>query len=250
VELSLDIHLISDRGPTRGRNEDRCGAFVPEAPGTRAERGRLFVVADGMGGHAAGDVAATLVLESLPAAYYRGPWLGTGETLRAAIGAAAQAIQQDAARTPARRDMGATLVAAALVGGRAVVAHVGDCRAYCVRAGVAQRLTVDHTWVQEQLAAGRLTEQEAHTHPYRSFVTRALSGDALAEPDVGEWALERGDVLLLCSDGVCDVVPDDELAQILSAGDAVSGARSLVDWALAAGADDNVSAIVVRVAGP
>jgi serine/threonine protein phosphatase PrpC len=249
VELSLDIHAISDRGPVRERNEDRCGAFVPESPATRAERGRLFVVADGMGGHAAGDVAATLVLESLPAAYYRGPWLGAEATLRVAIGTAAEAIQREAARTPARGDMGATLVAAAIVGDRAVVAHVGDCRAYCVSAGVGRRLTLDHTWVQEQIAAGRLTEQEAHAHPYRSYVTRALSAESVAQADVGEWALERGDVLLLCSDGVCDVVPDDELDGILAAGDAARGARALVDWALAAGAVDNVSAIVVRVAG-
>ena len=247
MELSLDVHMLSDRGPTRERNEDRCGAFAPEEPQTRAERGRLFIVADGMGGHAAGDVAAALVLESLPAAYFRGPWLGAGETLRAAIRAAHEAIRADAVRTPARRDMGATVVTAALLGDRAVIAHVGDCRAYRVHAGVARRLTADHTWVQEQVDAGRLTRDEASAHPYRNVVTRALSGDAFAEPDVGEWALEQGDVLLLCSDGVSDVVPDDELAQILSAADAAGGARALVDWALAAGGSDNLSAVVVRV---
>jgi serine/threonine protein phosphatase PrpC len=193
MELPLDFHVISDRGLCRDRNEDRCGAFVPEEPDTRTERGRLFVVADGMGGHAAGDVAATLVLEALPIAYYRGAWLGVHEALRAAVDAANEAIQREAGRMPAHRDMGATVVAAALIGDRAVVVHVGDARAYAVHDGVARRLTADHTWVQEQLASGRLSADEARSHTYRSVVTRALSGHASAEPDLSEWMLEPGD---------------------------------------------------------
>ena len=251
MELTLDVHLISDRGPARERNEDRCGAFVAETAETRAERGRLFVVADGMGGHAAGDVAATLVLETLPAAYYGGAWRGAGNTLRSAISAANQVIERDAAVDPARRDMGAAVVAAALVGPCATVAHVGDARAYRVRGGIAQRLTVDHSWVQEQLDAGRITEEEARAHPYRGAMTRALSTGAYAEPDIGEWRLEPEDVLLLCSDGVCGPLSDAELAQIVeTAADATQGARTLVDHAIAAGGTDNLSAIVVRVLGP
>jgi len=196
-------------------------------------------------------VAATLALVSLPAAYYGGAWHGAGEALRTAFAATDRAILEEAEHTPARRDMGATAVAVALVGGRAVVAHAGDARAYLVRAGVARRLTQDHTWVQAQLDAGRLTEEAARAHPYRGVVTRALGRGAIAEPAVGEWAVAPGDALLLCSDGVSDLVPDEELADILTvAPDAARAARALVDWALAAGGDDNLSAVVVRILGP
>jgi PPM family protein phosphatase len=116
---------------------------------------------------------------------------------------------------------------------------------------VARRLTHDHTWVQEQVDAGRLSEAEARAHPYRGVVTRALGRGAIAEPAVGEWAVTPGDALLLCSDGVSDLVPDDEVADILTgAPDAARGARALVDWALAAGGDDNLTAVVVRILGP
>jgi len=246
LELSFDAHLVSDLGHGRARNEDRCGAFVPEEPATRAERGRLFIVADGMGGHAAGDVAAELTLQTIPATYYNAPWAGANDTLRAAFATAYSVIERDERRDRARTGMGAAAVAAALIAGRLVVAHVGDCRAYRLRGTHIERLTVDHSAMQERIAAGLLSAEETQADVAPNYLTRALSRDAFAAPDVGEWTVERGDTILLCSDGLWNVVTDAQIAQVLNAApDAVHGARALVDCALKAGGRDNITAIVV-----
>jgi len=247
MELVLDAHLISDRGLTRERNEDRCGAFTPDDAQVLHERGQLFVVADGMGGHAAGDVAAELTVQTLPASYYDGEWSGPGESLRAAFVATNAAISERAARDLGRQGMGAAAVAAAVLGGRAVLAHLGDCRAYLLRAGQVERLTSDHSWVEERVASGRITTEEARIHPYRNVLTRALGAEIDAEPTVNEHEFRAGDTLLLCSDGLWGVVEEDELAAMLSQlPDAKSIARALVDLALERGGPDNISVIVVR----
>lgn len=251
MELILEYTPLLDRGLTRERNEDRCGVFVPEDPLLRRERGYLFIVADGMGGHAAGDVAAELTVQTVKETYFLGDgWSGPEEQLRAAFLAANQAILL-AAREGGRQGMGAAAVVAAVVGNRVFVAHLGDCRGYLVRgAGLAQ-LTSDHTWVQERIDAGRLTTDEARIHPYRSVLTRALGAETDAEPDVRETSLWPGDVMLLCSDGLWGVTSGEELIQTLgSASDTESAAQALVDLALARGGPDNISVIVVRVLSP
>ena len=250
MELLLDAHLITDLGLARERNEDRCGAFTPEDAETRAQRGRLFVVADGMGGHAGGDVAAELTVQSLPQVYFRGEWSGPGETLRSAFIAANGVIEQNAAAEPARQGMGAAAVAAAVIGERAVLAHLGDCRAYRIRAGVAERLTSDHTWIEERLAAGTITSDEARIHPYRHVLSRALGAEIDAEPTVSEVDFRPGDVLVLCSDGLWGVVEDEELAETVTRlPNARDAARALVDLALERGGPDNISVAVVRAVG-
>ena len=144
----LDAHLITDRGLARERNEDRCGAFTPQDEHTRLERGRLFVVADGMGGHAGGDVAAERTLAVLPQAYFQYEWASPGENLRAAFIAANAAIARQAAEEPGRHGMGAAAVAVAVIDFRAILGHLGDCRAYRVRECRAERVTEDHSWVE------------------------------------------------------------------------------------------------------
>jgi len=250
MELILDVHLITDRGLARERNEDRCGAFTPEDPRARIERGRLFVVADGMGGYADGDVAAELTMEALPASYFQDEWTGAPEALRRAFVAANALIERKAVSEPRRHDMGATAVAAAVVGERAVFAHVGDCRAYRVHGGGIEQLTSDHSWVQERVDAGWLTPEEARVHPYRNVLTRGLGAEADADPTVGEVTFTAGDVLILCSDGLWNVVVEEELIEALvrlpSARDA---ARALVDLALERGGPDNISVALVRAVG-
>ena len=247
MELMLDVHLITDVGLARERNEDRCGAFTPEESQTRAERGRLFVVVDGMGGHAGGDVAAEITVQSLPASYFRGDWLGPTETLRRDFVEANSAIERRASTEPAHRGMGAAAVAAAVIGERAVVGHLGDCRAYVVREGAIRRLTTDHTWVEEQVAAGRISAEEAEVHQHRHVLTRALGAEGEADPTVGETDLDVGDVLVLCSDGLWGVLEDDEIVQVTGASaDATATARRLVDLALEHGGPDNISVAVIR----
>jgi serine/threonine protein phosphatase PrpC len=250
MELLIDFHLITDIGVARERNEDRCGAFTPEDPETRAERGRLFVVADGMGGHVGGDVAAELAMQALPASYFQGAWSGPRDTLRQAFLATNAVIENKALSEPGRQGMGAAAVAAAILTDRAVLAHQGDCRAYMIRDGRAIQLTVDHSWVQERITAGWLTTEEARVHAYRNVLTRALGVEADANPTVNEVEFHIDDVLLLCSDGLWGVVEDAEMAKLAteepSARDA---ARALVDLALERQGADNISVIVVRATG-
>ena len=247
MELRLDAHLITDVGLARERNEDRCGAFSPEDEETLAERGRLFVVADGMGGHAGGDIAAEMTVQSLPAVYFQGEWDGPTTTLRRAFVEANSSIERRAASDPGRHGMGAAAVAAVVIGERAVVAHLGDCRAYLVRAGEAKRLTSDHSWVEERIAAGQLTADEAKVHHYRHVLTRALGAEEEADPAVTEMAFAPGDALILCSDGLWGVVEDGEIVEHASrAADAREAATRLVDLALERGGPDNISIAVVR----
>jgi serine/threonine protein phosphatase PrpC len=247
TELVLDVHLITDRGLTRERNEDRCGAFSPEDPAARLERGRLYIVADGMGGHAGGDVAAELTVQTLPMAYFQAEWSDPRANLRSAFISANAIISEKAANEPGRQGMGAAAVAAVVVDGRAVLAHLGDCRAYRLRGDTIERLTVDHSWVEERVTLGRITHEEALIHPYRNVLTRALGAETDAEPTVGEVDFQPGDVLLLCSDGLWNMVKDDELAATLrELPDARSAARALVDQALDRGGTDNISVAIVR----
>lgn len=250
IELILDYAVALNRGLVRQRNEDRCGAFEPEEGTLRAERGRLFVVVDGMGGHAAGDVAAETAVRAVQDAYFRGAWHGPLRGLRTAFSAANRAIIQ-AAQAAGRDGMGAAAVAVVIVKKRAVVAHLGDCRGYLIRTGQAVRLTTDHSWVQERISLGRLSEGQAQDHPYRNVLTRALGTDEQAHTDVSETAVQPGDALLLCSDGLWGLAEDHELAGIISAApDAAAAARELVDLALSRGGADNISAIVIRIVGP
>ncbi len=244
--LMLDYFPLADRGLAHERNEDRCGAFVPEDARLRAERGQLFVLADGVGGHGAGDVAAELALHTVQETYFSRPWAGPGTTLRAAFAVANDAILAKA-RGSGHLGMSAATVAAAVVGSRVIVAHLGDVRAYLFCGDQAQRLTSDHSWVQERINAGRLSAEEARVHPYRNLITHALGAEPTAVPDVADAPIQPGDALLLCSDGLWSLVEDEEMARIVagSAGAEVT-TRVLVDLALARGGHDNISAIVVR----
>ena len=244
--LILDYYPLSDRGLVREQNEDRCGAFVPEDTRLRDERGYLFVLADGVGGYAAGDVAAELALHTVQEMYFTGPWDGPGSALRAAFSAANDAVRSRA-RESGATGMSATVVAAALVGTHVTVAHLGDDRAYLFRGDQGQRLTSDHSWVQERMDAGLLSAEEARVHPYRNAVTRALGVEPDAAPDVRDALVQPDDALLLCSDGLWGLVEDEEMAHIVVAsGGAEVAARALVDLALARGGHDNISVIVVR----
>jgi serine/threonine protein phosphatase PrpC len=246
MPLALEYALLLDRGLGRERNEDRCGAFVPRDQALRQERGHLFVLADGVGGHAAGDVAAEIAVDTIQQTYFDGTWDGPEGGLRRAFVAAHQAIC-DAARAPNRAGMGAATVAVAVIDERLIVAHLGDARAYLIRTGTAQRLTRDHSWAQEQITAQQLTPEQAQVHPYRHLITRALGVDVDGMPDVREASIQPGDTLLLCSDGLSDVAEDSAIALAAAAHDAESSARALVDLALERGSRDNISVVVVRV---
>ena len=228
---------LSHRGRVRELNED---AILVDPTGA------LWAVADGVGGHGHGDLAADLVIDALA----RLPHAGSGRALLAEGFASAHAEVRRRARAERLGPIGATAVAALIDGGRATVAWAGDSRGYRLRAGVLTRLTRDHSVVQELIDDGVLTEAEAEGHPQGHVVTRAVGAGERADPSFADVDLETGDWLLLCSDGLTRCVTESEIAAALAAAaDPDTACRALIEAALAAGAPDNVSAVVVRIGG-
>jgi protein phosphatase len=234
---------FSDVGPVRRQNEDACGAFGPE-DGRPGEH--LFVVADGMGGHAHGKEASTLALAAVHGAFFGadGP---AEERLRRAVEDANRRVWERARADGRTEIMGTTCTALAFADGRALAAHVGDSRLYRLEGRRARQLTRDHTLVEELRRTGALTDAEARTHPRRNALTRALGIAPEAEVDVLPLGpLRRGDRFLLCSDGL-GPVPADEIAAVLLREEPEAACRALVARAAEAGSTDNATAVVVHV---
>ncbi|HEX7119126.1 MAG TPA: Stp1/IreP family PP2C-type Ser/Thr phosphatase [Longimicrobiales bacterium] len=237
---------ITDRGLRREANED--------AYRIREDAG-LFLVADGMGGHAAGEVASTMAAAIVESETVRALEAGTDarpcEILRDAVEQAHRAILDHAARDPATTGMGTTLTATLLRAAQRTIhiAHVGDSRAYRLRDHDLARLTTDHTWVQQQVDDGRLTEAEARAHPLSSVLTRAVGGpiDAL-DVDLVDTDLADEDLLLLCTDGLSGTVDDADLRAILDRPLPLETlAAQLVEAANLRGGPDNITAVLIRV---
>jgi protein phosphatase len=208
--------------------------------------GALWAVADGMGGHGNGDLAAELVIDSLA----RVPHGAGGRALLGQAFAAADTEVRLRARERGLGEIGATVVALLIDGGQATLAWTGDSRAYRLRRGALERLTRDHSLVQELLDRGEISELEAGQHPQRHVVTRAVGAGDPAPPAYADLDLQPGDALLLCTDGLTRCVPDSKISMLLGgAADPGNACRVLVEAALAAGAPDNVSVIVVRIEG-
>lgn len=238
----MEIGQATHVGRRRARNEDSLA--VAEQP-RRPDRGVLCAVADGMGGHAAGHVASRLAVETVVQSYFE-----AGGEARTALAAAVQqanlAVWREAGADPARQGMGTTLVCAALLGRRALLANVGDSRAYLVAGPVVRQLTRDHTWVADQVAQGRLSAEAAERHPYRNVLTRSLGELQEVEVDLFELELEPGAALLLCSDGLTRHVEPEAIRAVVVAEPPQRAAERLVALANERGGTDNVSVIVVR----
>jgi len=214
-----------------------------------ADRG-IFLVADGMGGHAAGEVASDLVARTVGALLAsRPPEESWPEALRRAVLRAHDAIVECCRDDPRTRGMGTTLTCCVLEpSGRCAVAHIGDSRLYRLRAGALEQLTRDHTWVQQEVDTGRLSPAEARRHPLSHILTRVLSDDLEPDADYPELQVEPGDLLLLCTDGLYNMLTDGVLLDLLDRPDPPPVlVRRLVDAANAAGGADNVTVVVVRV---
>jgi len=226
-------------------NEDR--AWTGGYEGGRV----LAIVADGMGGHQAGDVASQLAVDTFREAMKELPDELTAEQaktlLRQAILEANQVVFELAAQNEHYHNMGTTVVAALLADGFGVIAHIGDSRAYKLRDGEIRQLTEDHTLVNELAKSGQISAEEAANHPRRNVLTRALGTDAQVEVDVKGFAWKPGDVLLLCSDGLYSMVSDREMLETLEAAelDLDGKADRLIELALEAGGDDNVTVLLI-----
>jgi protein phosphatase len=231
---------LSDVGRRRESNEDE---FLVE-PGLQ-----LYVVADGMGGHAAGEVASRLAVDSLRESLAPPREASPAASLQEAVQQANVRICDSIQTHADQRGMGTTLVALLVDDGRAIIGHVGDSRAYLLRDGSLRRLTSDHSWVNEQVKLGLLSDEAAQRHPMRNIVTRALGSRTEVAAEVHEEGIRAGDVFLLCSDGLNTMVPDPEIEGVLRrlGRDPENACRELVSRANERGGEDNTTVVVVHV---
>lgn len=224
----------SDVGLVRGHNED---SFLLRAP--------LFVVSDGMGGHAAGEVASSIAVETIGD---RAPGTADDVLLGAAVEAANLAVIRGAEEGIGKPGMGCTATSVLIEKNRMAVAHVGDSRVYMLHHGTLVRITHDHSYVEELVDSGQITADEARTHPSRSIITRALGSDPDMYADHFSLEVNNGDRIILCSDGLSSMIPDSEIeALAVSSATPQQAADNLVAAALTAGGSDNVTVVVVDV---
>ncbi len=253
----IDAFGLTDVGRKRKHNEDAYALDETEG---------LFIVADGMGGHAAGEVAAKITVETIgefiaatrqkeeatwPFKYNHELHFNSNR-LAIAIEKANERVMSAVAAQPWLKGMGTTVVAGLLNEKILSLAHVGDSRAYLYRAGELTRLTDDHSWVHEQVSAGILTEEEAKTHPLKNVVTRALGGGPSVAPDLREMEFSRGDAFLFCSDGLTTMLSDEEIRDSIAVDEtrtAEALCQGLVDLANEKGGVDNITVVYVRIPG-
>jgi PPM family protein phosphatase len=245
----IAAHVLSDVGCVRDLNEDRGRVVQPGDDDERARRGVLAIVADGMGGHSAGEVASTIAVDAVHRSYYDSTG-APGAALVAALEAANTAIFTSASAEKKLAGMGTTCVALALCDGHAHAASVGDSRIYLLRDGRLYQMTADDSAVNELVTRGLLTREEARHHADRNVILRALGTHE--EVQVGRWdqplPLRPGDAFVLCSDGLTDLVQDDEIAGAVTVGHGADACRALVDLARARGGHDNITVALLRVA--
>lgn len=248
----MQVHFLSDVGKKRKKNEDSCILCAPEADALRDKRGMLFAVADGMGGASAGERASRMGLEILIEEYYAQRTGDLGQPiparLRTAISEANRRIFEEAEAHTDRQGMGTTMSVVVVDGEYAYIAQVGDSRVYVARgrSGLVQ-ITDDHSLVAEQVRNGYLSEEEARNHSLRNLITRAVGIKDSVNVDLFALRLERDDTLLVCSDGLSNLIKDDEIGRALNMGNLQAAARLLVGRALHEGGTDNITAALLRV---
>jgi protein phosphatase len=248
--MGLESFGKSDVGSVRKHNEDNY--LIREDLG-------LFIVADGLGGHAAGEVASKIVVDQIE--HYindtSGPGAAFGELdkglsangqrLKNAVLMSDKAITDDITLHPERETMGSTVVACLIEGRKATMAHVGDSRAYRLDQSGIRQLTKDHSWVADQVENGFMTAAEAKRHPFRNVITQALGNGIELEVGIQEFEMADGEALLLCSDGLTGMVPDDQIFSIYNQASNLQGAvDGLVSKAIDNGGEDNVSVVLVK----
>ena len=241
---------LTDVGRMRQNNEDSITVHPEQG---------VLVLADGMGGYNAGEVASAMATarigEAMSQVLAQGEQADWGpdhidEAIQASVRAANRAIFEAAHTHAPYAGMGTTLVMAVCLNERALVGHVGDSRAYLWRGNTLARITRDHSLLQERIDAGLMSEEEAAESLFRGFVTRALGVEDWVQADVGELRVQTGDILLLCSDGLSDMVPDGRIANLLAQSQTLhAAARALVDEANANGGRDNISLALAQYTG-
>jgi len=250
--LRLQVAQHTDIGCKRTANEDNLITVLPEDPQILQDKGALFVVADGMGGYTQGDRASELAVSTVREVYYQEMREDKASSLVHAIKQANTLIyKENMAWSGAFDDktgMGTTCIAAILQEKTLTVANVGDSRIYVIHEGQIRQISRDHSLVADMVRAGLITPEQANHHEQRNVIYRALGTEAEVEVDVFEETVAEGDALILCTDGLCGLVTDEEMLQIVETYQPEEGVQQLIARANAAGGPDNITAIVVRVA--
>ncbi|MDI6828902.1 MAG: Stp1/IreP family PP2C-type Ser/Thr phosphatase [Armatimonadota bacterium] len=247
VIVSTRLGAKTDLGLIRENNEDKFEFFEPEERELLAAKGSFYAVADGMGGHASGQIASELALKTIIRSYYSDLSEDTKQSLEVAFKEANTYIYDISQNVPERSGMGTTCTAAVIREGKLYIAHVGDSRAYMIRSGEIRQITQDHSWVAEQVQRGAMTEEEAMMSPFRNVITRSLGVTPDVEVDSYIEELKQDDVILLCSDGLSGYVSDAEMLEIVSEASPALAALKLVDRANGNGGGDNITVLIVGI---
>ena len=247
----LQYAAISDIGMRRTNNQDAHTEVLAEDMESWHDHGHIFVVADGMGAHAAGELASKIAADSVPHLYHKQGDLSRPEAIQAAVREANALINARGEANAEFRNMGTTCSTLLLLPQGALVAHVGDSRVYRLRGRRLQQLTFDHSLVWEMRAAGQLPPDDDQSFGIpKNVITRSLGPHPSVQVDLeGPFRVEVGDVFLLCSDGLTGQVRDDELGSVLSGLEPSDAAQMLVDLANLRGGPDNITVIILRVVG-
>jgi protein phosphatase len=246
----LEVASLTDIGRLRGNNEDSSLYWEPDSDKEFARKGRLAVIADGMGGYEGGQEASRLAVETVRFVYDR-DFDDPQNALVSGLRSAHDTIQRYAEQHPQFSGMGTTCTALAIVERCLYFAHIGDSRLYLLRAGATSRLTRDHSYVSRLVENGIVRSEDAESHPQRHILTAALGSGREVIPDKPEHAipLDEGDVLVLCTDGLWSVVGETELARLALSQPPAEACASMVKAALERGGPDNVTVVVLRVSG-
>ena len=249
--MRLEADQRTDVGPVRSNNEDNLLVNIEEG---------LFIVADGMGGHAAGEVASDIAVKTVEEVLLKAydpeetrlsrdldEEEAVRERLRYAMNQASARIRQHAAMKPATRGMGTTLTILYIQEETAHISHVGDSRIYLFREGELSQLTMDHTVVQKEIKAGRLTPELARVAPHKNILTQSVGFNATVHPHTGTYWVEQGDIYMICSDGLTDVLDNNQLQELFNNTPFDDLAEDLVQQAIVYGTEDNVTVVVVQI---
>jgi PPM family protein phosphatase len=249
IRPGIELAGLSDVGCHRENNEDHYSYWEPADDEQFLSKGRLAIIADGMGGYEGGQEASHLAVDTVQEFYANTPDSEPQALLIHAFLAAHQRIQEQASERSALQGMGTTCTAVALVGRQLYYAHVGDSRLYLVRNGSISRLTHDHSYVGRLVEHGVISSEEAESHPQRHILTAALGAGAEITPDAPEQplALDDGDVLVLCTDGLWGVVHDEEIRSAVNGHPPREACRELVKTAKQRGGPDNITMQILRL---
>lgn len=241
-----DCAAATNVGPVRANNEDHCLTLVAEAEGSRPRR-YLLAVADGVGGHNAGEVASQLAIEALESAFHEGGSSAPHSWMQTAFRRANLAVFDRAHTDPACRSMQTTLTAVLIQGQRVAIGHVGDCRVYRCRRGAVNQLTQDHTRILDLLRVRLINAEQAINHPARHQLTRSLGAEPIVPVDVVRLSAEAGDTYVVCSDGLWGALSRGNLQRLIIDLPAADACRRLMDLGTTLDVADNISVGVAHV---